>query len=271
MAARHLPPREAPPSVATRFRPPELTLVPPPAHAPRAPGNTLRWPALWQAPDAILALVLLAQLMVVQRMLGSTALLEDAVARGGVVAGLTFTLFPSTLTAISVALLARRRGLSMRQLGFVTPRTWRPVTMAWIAAVSAGPLTAWGSSLFATTGASEISRVLDSASNAPVSLWVHIGLAVTLGALVPIVEEVTFRGLIHRTLRTRWSLLPSATVSGLVFAAAHLDVPHLLPLFLVGFVLAWSYERTGSLWGSIVPHGGLNALTVLVLATRGGA
>ena len=39
--------------------------------------------------------------------------------------------------------------------------------------------------------------------------------------------------------------------------------------FIVGFVFAWSYERSGSLWGSIVPHGGLNALTLLVAFTGG--
>ncbi|MFN8639650.1 MAG: type II CAAX endopeptidase family protein [Dehalococcoidia bacterium] len=235
------------------------------------PESTSRWPALWRSPDAILALVLLAQLMLVQRMLGSTASLVATVARGGVLAGLAFTLFPTTLTALAVGLLARRRGLSMRQIGFVAPRSWRPATVTWVVAVSVGPLTAWGSSLLAATESRGLRAVLDAAETDSVSPWVYVALAVALGAMVPIVEELTFRGLIHRTLRTRWSLVPSAAVSGLVFAAAHLDPPHLLPLFVLGFALAWSYERSGSLWGSIVPHGGLNALTVLVLATRGGA
>lgn len=269
MAARHLESFEPSPSTSTPSGRPDLTLVAPPAHAPRAPGSTLRWPARWQAPDAILALALLAQLMIVQRMLGSTPLLAGALARGGVVAVLAFTLFPSTLTAVAVALLARHRGLSMRQLGFVAPRSWRPVTLAWGVAISAGPLTAWGSSLFAANGPRDMSTALAIASSASAGPWVQVALALALGALVPIVEEVTFRGLIHRTIRTRWSLFPASALSGLVFAGAHLDVPHLLPLFLVGFVLAWSYERSGSLWGSIVPHGGLNALAVLVVAVRG--
>ena len=55
----------------------------------------------------------------------------------------------------------------------------------------------------------------------------------------------------------------------LVFAAAHGSLAALLPLFVFGCVLAFLYERTGSLWASIAVHFCFNGATVLVqLAAR---
>lgn len=184
--------------------------------------------------------------------------------------GLAFGIFPTVVTAIGLAFRARHRGISLRDMGFVRPRTWRPVALAFVVATFAGPLTAWGSSLTGAVGL----PLPDAAGSAPeVINLARLGvggiltLAVTLSLIVPLGEELIFRGLVHRSIRARWPLFPSALLSATLFAAVHLDPAALLPLFIVGFILAWSYERSGSLWGSIVPHGGLNALTVLVALT----
>jgi membrane protease YdiL (CAAX protease family) len=57
--------------------------------------------------------------------------------------------------------------------------------------------------------------------------------------------------------------------SALIFAAAHGSLAALLPLFVFGCVLAFLYEKTGSLWAPIAVHALFNGATVLVqLAAR---
>lgn len=83
---------------------------------------------------------------------------------------------------------------------------------------------------------------------------VALGLLVILAA--PITEEVFFRGFLFGGLRGRMSFWPAAIISGLIFGLPHLpggalQVP---PLAVFGILLAWLYERTGSLWPPIVMH-----------------
>jgi membrane protease YdiL (CAAX protease family) len=53
------------------------------------------------------------------------------------------------------------------------------------------------------------------------------------------------------------------------FAVVHQDITYLLLMiqYLVpGLVLAWAYDRSGTLWSSIALHAAANALAVLALA-----
>lgn len=93
-----------------------------------------------------------------------------------------------------------------------------------------------------------------------------------LSALVaaPILEEMIFRGLIQTVLLRllgipmRWGVV---FIAALVFVSIHVGGVswQTLPgLFVLGLVLGWLYERSGSLWPSIVVHIGFNALNVAV-------
>lgn len=95
-------------------------------------------------------------------------------------------------------------------------------------------------------------------------------LAVVL--LVPIIEEVLFRGLVFGWLREH-SRAVAYIISCLVFAllhtwqftSFHVDVYHILLLtqyVVPGFILTWAYDRSGSLWTSIGTHAAVNALAV---------
>jgi membrane protease YdiL (CAAX protease family) len=84
--------------------------------------------------------------------------------------------------------------------------------------------------------------------------------------LAPIVEELMFRGLLYRALRVRTGVLASAALSAVVFAGLHPDMPAgFLPLWVVGFSLALTYERLGSLLPNMLFHGLFNAFTTLSL------
>ena len=89
-------------------------------------------------------------------------------------------------------------------------------------------------------------------------------LALLLGAIIaPIAEETFFRGYLYAGLRSLWGPSKGIVLSAAIFAAVHILPGVLFPIFLIGLVLAWLYERTGSLWPSIVLHGAMNALAFL--------
>ncbi|MFA9479072.1 lysostaphin resistance A-like protein [Phycisphaerales bacterium AB-hyl4] len=115
-----------------------------------------------------------------------------------------------------------------------------------------------------------------------------VGLAMMIVAVVvvgPFFEELIFRGVVQTSLMSvlgaarRWLVVVIAAV---VFALIHVGagtfdpegvggVPwHALPgLAVLGVVLGWLYEKTGSLWPAVVVHGGFNAFNVaMVLAMQ---
>lgn len=72
----------------------------------------------------------------------------------------------------------------------------------------------------------------------------------------PFVEELCFRGVLYRSLRTIWGVGPSLIVSSLLFAVLHCELaPWLLfHKFAVGAINALMYEKTKSLTPAIVSH-----------------
>lgn len=89
-------------------------------------------------------------------------------------------------------------------------------------------------------------------------------VAATL-ALVPLIEETLFRGVLFRSLRAVWPFWAAAGASALIFAVGHMSWPALLPYFLVGLVLARLYERTGSLLAPAVTHAAFNAFNLAII------
>lgn len=88
--------------------------------------------------------------------------------------------------------------------------------------------------------------------------------------LAPVVEETLFREYVFGGLRER-SRAAAYLVSCLLWALAHVwryaagDWRYLLTAaryLAPGLVLAWTRERSGSLWGSALLHGIVNALAV---------
>ena len=103
-------------------------------------------------------------------------------------------------------------------------------------------------------------------TNMPLSIW--ISLAITV--VSPFCEEVFFRGFLFAGLRQKMDWKLAAVISSAFFAALHLEWTALLPIFLLGLFFAFLYERSRSLWPSIVMHAMNNIISfgVLLLATN---
>ncbi|MDR1320065.1 MAG: CPBP family intramembrane metalloprotease [Gracilibacteraceae bacterium] len=99
--------------------------------------------------------------------------------------------------------------------------------------------------------------------------WQLAALALLGGAVVPLQEELLFRGLVYQPLRKLYGPLGGMTRNALFFALIHFDAPRFLPVLIGGFLLCRLFEISQSLWPSIIAHGVWNGLMVaLVVAQR---
>ena len=99
--------------------------------------------------------------------------------------------------------------------------------------------------------------------------------AIVAGVLIigaaPLSEEIFFRGFMYGGLRRKLPMWAAALIAGLVFGALHYTGPDsigVVPLLAgLGFILAWLYERTGSLWPPIALHCLNNTLAFIVVTS----
>ncbi|OPZ92921.1 MAG: CAAX amino terminal protease self- immunity [candidate division TA06 bacterium ADurb.Bin417] len=85
----------------------------------------------------------------------------------------------------------------------------------------------------------------------------------------PFLEEIIFRGFLFGTLRSLFGYRRAALYSSLIFASLHQSVFAFLPIFCLALALCWLYEKSGSLWPSVVLHLLNNTVTaVFVLLLR---
>jgi uncharacterized protein len=93
-------------------------------------------------------------------------------------------------------------------------------------------------------------------------------VATAIAATPAVCEEALFRGYFLRTLLRRMTPLTAIAVSGLVFALFHRSPLSLPSLFVVGFFLGLVYQRSGSLYPSMLAHLLYN-LTFVALVNAG--
>ena len=87
----------------------------------------------------------------------------------------------------------------------------------------------------------------------------------------PLGEEIFFRGLLYNSLKHRMNVPAAIVLSGFLFALVHFNPLSVLVIFPMGMLLAYVYERTGSLWITIIMHALNNgvAFALLWYAQRG--
>ena len=85
------------------------------------------------------------------------------------------------------------------------------------------------------------------------------------GLLVPIFEELFFRGLLFSWLRNRLPAASAIPISAGAFAILHLRAEIMIFAFLIGCVLAWLYERSRSVLPCILLHQTFNTTQLVFL------
>ena len=111
-------------------------------------------------------------------------------------------------------------------------------------------------------------------SNVPEGIFEHpqtVVLAVFLTVVAaPVCEETFFRGFLFNGLRRRLGFAAAASVSGVLFALAHLAGTLIIPFTVIGVIFAFTYRRTGTLWANVVTHMTFNLVSVIGALLTGG-
>lgn len=70
----------------------------------------------------------------------------------------------------------------------------------------------------------------------------------------PIIEELFFRGFIYGALKKYTGVFWAMAATGAGFAALHAHPVGFLPIMIIGMLLAYLYEKTGTLVASVTAH-----------------
>lgn len=99
---------------------------------------------------------------------------------------------------------------------------------------------------------------------------------VAAALLAPLLEELTFRGVLFQAIGRRAGVVWGVLLSSAFFAVVHLEVilplglesiVYTLALFAVGMLFAIVFHRSGSLVAAMVAHATFNGVQVLLAAT----
>jgi membrane protease YdiL (CAAX protease family) len=94
--------------------------------------------------------------------------------------------------------------------------------------------------------------------------WLLVADTFDASVWAPMVEELTFRGLLYGTLRTRLGPWPSAILSAVLFTLPHgYATAGSLSVLMSGLLWAWAYERTRSLLPGLLAHSANNLMSTL--------
>ena len=95
-------------------------------------------------------------------------------------------------------------------------------------------------------------------------------LILQLSVCGPFFEELLFRGLLFRGLRSCWPTFLAAAVSSALFGITHFDPQGTFVLAGLGLCFTFVYYKSGRLWSAIIAHGLWNGFVAfnLLMAVR---
>ena len=85
-----------------------------------------------------------------------------------------------------------------------------------------------------------------------------------LGILAPVLEELLFRGVIYKRLKTYYDVTIAAYIAAIIFAIAHFNLIQGIYAFIAGIVMIYLYEKSDCLIVPIVMHSASNVATVIM-------
>ncbi|MBU1862678.1 MAG: CPBP family intramembrane metalloprotease [Candidatus Omnitrophica bacterium] len=82
-----------------------------------------------------------------------------------------------------------------------------------------------------------------------------IGFSIVLACVIgPFIEEIFFRGFCYNAIKKKWGVRAAMIVTASFFAFIHQSTFSFIPIFFLGFILAYLYEKRGTLIPSITLH-----------------
>lgn len=86
-----------------------------------------------------------------------------------------------------------------------------------------------------------------------------------VGVLAPVCEEVVFRGAIFGGMKKEGNVFKAVMASGLLFGLLHMNINQASYAFVIGILLGFLVEATGSIFSSILFHVLVNASNAVMM------
>ncbi len=87
---------------------------------------------------------------------------------------------------------------------------------------------------------------------------------VCVGIIIPIMEEMVFRGLIYRRMRHNVSMIKAMIFSSLIFGFYHGNMVQFIYALFAGLLLSYLYEKYGSLKAPVFAHMLMNVVSLIL-------
>ena len=82
-----------------------------------------------------------------------------------------------------------------------------------------------------------------------------LGVSILFAAICgPVTEEIFFRGFMYSAMKKKMGILWSILITSALFSLMHTHPVGFLPIMVLGILLAYLYEKTGSIIPSITVH-----------------
>lgn len=88
-----------------------------------------------------------------------------------------------------------------------------------------------------------------------------------LGVIIPILEELLYRGVMYQRLREFLPLKPAVVTGALLFGLSHGNMIQFLYALPMALILHWLWEKSGTLTASVLFHMGANLISVIINAS----
>ena len=152
-------------------------------------------------------------------------------------------------------------GIYLWKAGYISKKkaTWSPVSVPFLICSGLAILTA-GFLVSALMGLLDwIPNIMEQSFDILQSGW---GGILAIAIIGPVLEEILFRGAITKALLQQSPPTKAILISALLFGVFHINPAQILPAFLIGMLLAWTYYKTVSLIPCILMHVLNNSLSV---------
>ncbi len=165
----------------------------------------------------------------------------------------------SVSSLLTIILFAWRKWFPLTKT-YLQTRPW--TTLLWVVVLSLGTIipSEWMQEQLGMEMPEELERLMTQLLSSPAGY-------VAVGILVPLAEEIVFRGAILRTLLR---LLPgnwhwgAILISALIFGAVHGNMVQFVHATLLGLLLGWMYWRTDSIVPGVVLHWVNNSVAYVI-------
>jgi hypothetical protein len=221
----------------------------------------VRWTFVDLILVALVTLVLGGLSLALVRVLPGVAANADSLALNLGAGGVIYLI---TLVAVFAVIVRRRRG-TWHEIGFRRTSPWWALLVVGIFIVQLLSVATANILVQQITGPftnPQIEKLIDERGFS----WLNFVVVFTVGAIIaPVVEELTFRGLLYQWLRKHTGVLLPVLLSGALFSVVHFIPQLFLGLFLVGVILALAFEWSQSLWVTIALHMMQNSLAIIAI------